>query len=286
MFMIDHNAVVQYANEMPPLPQSATRLVCLLSDGDPDMREIVKVIEFDPTLTLKLLRIANSAIGSSKRNIGTVREALIRLGTGTVAGIVIGTCVRPLMGKRIPGYNVSESDFWKHSLTTAFAAESIQAHSSNWHGQLAFTAAILHDIGKLVLGHFLNAELSSWLERAITEGKQPAFKAEKEILSLHHAEVGGIIAQNWALPDCLVKGIVYHHEPEEGADGICYVTYLANRVAHRLESEQRAEEHGAAEWVANDIGPALTWLGLAEKHMSSVCEDARMALKAVSGQMD
>jgi len=286
ILMIDHDAIVQRANALPPLPQSAARLASLLTNDELDLHEIVKVIEFDPTLTMKLLRVANSAVGSSRRRIGTVREALIRLGTGTVAGFVMGTCVRPLMGKRIPGYNVSESEFWMHSLAAAFAAESIQTHSSNWTGQLAFTAALLHDIGKLVLGQFLDAELSGWLKRAVKEGKQTAFQAEKEILSLHHGEVGGIVAQRWGLPDSLVKGIVYHHDPEDGAEGICYVTFLANLVAHRLATEQPSGGHTPPAWVTEDVGLALVRLGLAEKHLVNVCADARKGLQAVSGQMD
>ena len=286
MLTIDHAALVQCAYGLPPLPQSAARLTQLLAAAEADRGEIVKVIECDPTLTMKLLRHANSVVGGSRRRIGTVKEALIRLGTGTVAGFAVGSCVRPLMGKKISGYNVAESDFWSHSLTAAFAADSIQAHCCNWVGPLAFTAALLHDIGKLVLGQFLNAELTAWLERAVLEGHRAAFQAESEILSLHHGEAGGVIAQHWGLPDILTRGIIYHHEPEEGADGICYVTYLANLVAHRLAAEQQTDGGTPAAWVADEVGPALTCLGLAEEDLSSVCADARKGLETVSGQMD
>jgi putative nucleotidyltransferase with HDIG domain len=285
MLIIAHDAVVSCAYALPPLPQSAARLAQLLATDESDLDEIIKVIEHDPTLTMKLLRVANSAIGGARHPIGTVRQALIRLGTGTVAGLVVGSCVRPLMGKRIPGYNLAESEFWSHSLAAAFAAESIQAHSSHWTSRLAFTAALLHDIGKLVLGQFLSAELSSWLERAVMEGKQAAYQAEGEVLSLHHGEVGGVVAQHWGLPDCLTRGIIYHHDPEKGADGICYVTYLANLVAHELATERRAKGTTPAAGVADDFGLALTWLGLAEEDLASVRADVRKGLQAVSGQM-
>jgi putative nucleotidyltransferase with HDIG domain len=284
--IIDHDAVVQSAHLLPPLPQSATRLASLLARDEPDVLEIVKVIECDPTLTMKLLRLANSAIGSARHRIGTVREALTRLGTGTVVGFVIGKCVRPLVGKRIPGYNVSESEFWTHSLTAAFAAESIQARSAHWSGHLGFTAALLHDVGKLVLGQFLNAELSGWLERAGTEGKLSAFHSEKEILSLHHGEIGAIVAQHWGLPACIVKGIEYHHDPENGMDGICDVTYLANLVSHWLEANPRSIELAPQPMLHAPVGPVLDRLGLAEKCLVSVCEDVRRSLQAISGQLE
>jgi HD-like signal output (HDOD) protein len=283
---VDNHAFLQRARALPPLPESAARLTGLLAGDEPDLPEIVKVIEHDPSLTMKLLRLANSAVSGSRHRIGTVREALIRLGTGTVVGFVIGTCVRPLMGNTIPGYGIAKKEYWSHSLAAAFAAEAIQAHSSNWSGHLAFTAALLHDLGKLVLGQFLNAELSAWLARAVTEGRLSAFRAEREILSLHHGEAGGIVAQYWGLPDSLVKGIVYHHDPEVGADGICYVTYLANLVAHRLAREKRDDRDTPPAQVDDDIGPALTWLGLAEKDYVNVCVQARKALQTIAGHME
>ena len=284
--LIDHHAIVQRAYGLPPLPQSAARLAHLLSQEESDLGEIIKVIEYDPTLTMRLLRIANSALFGARHRIGTVRESLLRLGTGTVGGFVVGSCVRPLLGKTIPGYNIPESVFWKHSLASAFAAESIQAHSSRRAGQLSFTAALLHDIGKLVLGQFLNPELSAWLQRAVTEGKQTSFQAESEILSVHHGEAGGIIAQHWKLPDTLMKGIIYHHSPEEGAEGICYVTYLANVVAHRIENRQTTDGRSPPPaWVDDYVDPALKWLGMAEKDLPAVCQDARKGLQAVSDHM-
>lgn len=283
MILIEHAAVVQCAYRLPPLPQSAVRLAQLVSADDPDLGEIAKVIEFDATLTMKLLGVANSAVGGARHQVGTVREALLRLGAGTVAGFVIGTTVRSLVGKRIPGYNLPESDFWTHSLAAAFAAESIQVRSSKWTGRLAFTAALLHDIGKLVLGQFLNAELAGWLEQAVRDGRQSGFAAENEILSLNHADTGGIIAQHWGLPDCLVKGIVYHHDPTAGADEICHATYLANLIAHQLESEDQAGK--PSEFAADDVGSSLMLLGLTEKDLVRVRADARKGLLSVSGQL-
>jgi putative nucleotidyltransferase with HDIG domain len=261
-------------------------LAHLLTTDDSDLREIIKVIEYDPALTMKLLRVANSAIGGSRYHIGTVREALIRLGTGTVAGFAVASCVRPLMGNTIPGYSITEKDFWKHSLAAAFAAGSIQAHSRNWTSQLAFTAALLHDIGKLVLGQLLTPETLAWLERATSEGKQSAFQAEAEILSLHHGEAGGVIAQHWGLPDSLVKGIVYHHDPDNGEDGICHVTYLANLVAHWLESNPQAEESALQLLLLPPVGPVLERLGMAGKSLVAVSEDVRQGLQAVAGKIE
>ncbi len=285
LLAIDHSALVQRAYGLPPLPQSAARLAHLLSTDESDLAEIIRVIEYDPTLTIRLLRIANSALFGARHRIGTVRESLIRLGTGTVAGFVVGSCVRPMLGKMIPGYNIPEREFWRHSLASAFAAEALQARCRAG-GQLAFTAALLHDIGKLVLGPFLNAELTAWLQRAVTEGQQSPFQAESEILSVHHGEAGGIVAQHWMLPEILVKGIIHHHTPDQGGEGICYVTYLADVVAHRIAAGQTSDGRSPLlTWDDSAVDQALEWLHMSAKDLDAVGLNARKGLQAVSDQM-
>jgi putative nucleotidyltransferase with HDIG domain len=217
-----------------------------------------------------------------------VREAVIRLGTGIVAGFALGSAVRPLVQHRLPGYNLSGAEFWQHSLMSAFAAESIQAHASKWSSPLAFTAGLLHDVGKLVLGKLLTREMAEWLERAVSEGKQPLFRAELEILSLHHGDVGGIIAQHWGLPDVLVGGIINHHTPAAGEDPIADAIYLADLTAHRLRAERSMEPENPVtpSWEVWDIGPSLERLGMTEQHLQNVLGDARKRMQDVAGEAD
>ncbi|HZZ79567.1 MAG TPA: HDOD domain-containing protein [Gemmataceae bacterium] len=283
---LDHNEVMRAANGLPPLPQSAMRLTTLLANEEADFREVVKVIEYDPSLTLKLLKIANSAFGGGGPRIGNIHQALVRLGTGTVAGFVISACVRTLIGERIPGYGIPEKDFWTHSLAAAFAAEAIQARSTKWHGNLAFTAGLLHDIGKLILGRFLDADARSWLERACEDGHQPAFRAEREILSMHHGEVGGLIAQHWELPDCLVKGIIFHHAPDEGDDGICHVTHLANEIAHEVAAEERAKKPTLSPRSTRNLDTTIAVLGLSARDIEPIRQEARRSLQAVASEVN
>jgi len=286
LLTLDHDALVQSAYKLPPLPQTAARLAALVSRDDTELGEIVEVIELDPPLTLKLLRVANSVFGASRYPVGTVRDAVLRLGTGTVSGFAVASCVKSLLGKTIPGYNLPVSEFWNHALAAAFAAEIIIKFSKVSVSPLAFTAGLLHDIGKLVLGNFLSQEALTWISRAIQEGKQTAFQAETEILSLHHGEVGGVIAQHWGLPDCLVKGIIYHHNPDECGETICYATSLANLVAHRLTAEHQAASAEPENNVAHDTAHDLERLGLAQQNFTELCVAVHDRVKMVSGQWD
>jgi HD-like signal output (HDOD) protein len=280
LLCLDHNALVQCAQKLPLLPQGAARLAHLVAQAEPDLSAIVEVIERDPMMTIKLLRVANSVLGSSRYVIGTVREAVIRLGTGTVSGFAIGACVRPVMSRTIPGYNLSGTDFWTHSLAVAFASDALRQFARPATSPLAFTAGLLHDFGKLVLGSFLRPEVLAWLDRAMAEGKQAPFQAEAQILSLHHGEVGGVIAQHWGLPNSIVQGIIYHHDPDASPENICWVTYLANSIAHGLTPGTEGE--GSA--PPADLEQALERLGLSQDNFVKVGPIVRAQLKAVSGQ--
>jgi HD-like signal output (HDOD) protein len=105
-----------------------------------------------------------------------------------------------------------------------------------------FTAALLHDAGKVVMARFLSPEIPGSIDRARRTSGLSRLEAERELLNVHHGELGGLMAQHWELPPRIVKGIIHHHDPEAGADVICDLTCLANRVAVRLEAGQDGRE--------------------------------------------
>jgi HD-like signal output (HDOD) protein len=275
--MLDHNNLIRCAYQLQPLPQSCSRLAALLAQEDSDMRVISEVIAFDPVLTGKLLRMANSAASSTRGTIATVKQAVIRLGAGTVLSLVVGACAQPIMEGSVPGYALSAQQLWQHSLTAALAAEVAQEFCADSLSPLCFTAALLHDMGKLVLGRFLTPELLALCKRAALEGGLMAFEAESEILSVHHGEVGGIIAQHWNLPAGIVNGVTHHHTPEEGQETICFVTHLANAVAMHVE--------GSSDWTERErkaVDVTRKRLGLNEADFEQVCEVTKRRLDEVN----
>ena len=95
-------------------------------------------------------------------------------------------------------------------------------------------AALLHDIGKLVLVQFLEPDVLGYLGEAWARGDMTSVQAEIEILGFHHGELGGLIAQHWQLPARIVAAITHHHTPDEGHDVVCDVVCMANVVAKRI----------------------------------------------------
>jgi HD-like signal output (HDOD) protein len=264
--MIDLDRLIEQANEMAPLPASAVRLAELVGSPDCHLGDVAELIEFDQALTAKLLRAANSAASGSAAPVGTVKEAVIRMGTARVLALAVAASARPLLQARVPAYGLDEGALWRHSVAAAVAAETVPAFCRLDVPPETFTTALLHDVGKLVMGRFLSAEILGFIRRAREVDHLDSLEAESLLLDVHHGELGGIIAQHWKLPPRVVLGITYHHNPDQGLDLICDLTYLTNKVAKRIEAglDGRQFDFAISEPVAGR-------LGLTPKTLDNLC---------------
>jgi HD-like signal output (HDOD) protein len=233
--MIDIDDLIAKASTLQPLPASAVQLASLIASGNSDLDEIGNVIAYDQALTLKLLRAANSAHSASLTPITDARDAVFRLGTARVLALSVAANVNPLLKRDVSQYGLGEGDLWRHSVASAVAAEMLPDYCKELIPPETFAAALLHDIGKLVMGRFLSVEILGMLHRATTEGGLDPCAAESQILRVHHGELGGIVAQHWNLPESIVKGIIYHHTPSDGNHIICDAVSLANQIAKSVE---------------------------------------------------
>lgn len=263
---IDLRAVIDSAQSLEALPASVARLASLVADEDADLREIVEVISFDQALTGNLLRRANSAASAGRNPIRTVHEAVVRLGTGTVLALAMSASVAKRMGKAIPEFGLAEGQLWRHSVTSSLAADAIRSAARVTVPPEVSTAALLHDIGKLVLCRFLGPGILNLLRVAQEVDDLPPLQAEALLLEVNHGELGGLVAQHWRLPSTIVDGISYHHLPEQSLDPIAWAVYLANLVAHTVHEEpiHASEEERRQE--------ALKELSIDPSRWSTVCE--------------
>jgi len=247
---MDLEALIAQAYNLAPLPVSAARLAGLVADPDSNLTSITEVINLDPSLTGRVLRAANSARSAARSSITTVNDAVIRLGRGTILSIVVGSAAKKHLQCSVPAYGLSENALWRHSVAAAITAELMGPIGRVSVPPEAFTAALLHDLGKLVLGRFLDAHTLALLRAAQSQGRLNPLEAEREILQVNHAELGGLIAQKWGLPDSIVQGISYHHRPEESGLKICDIVCVANDIAistglANMPSPIVAEDHAS-----------------------------------------
>jgi len=243
MLIIDHNSLIEKAHELAPFPASIVRLAQIIVNPECNLADVAEVIAYDQALTLKLLRAANSAAEGSATRVTSVKEAISRLGTSRVMSTAVASGVRPHLQMAVPAYGLDEGALWKHSVTAAVAAETVPKYCAIEAPPEAFTAALLHDVGKTVMGRFLSPEILRYISFARAVDHLSQMEAEMQVLGVHHGELGGLIAQHWKLPPRVVQGILYHHNPEQGLDTVCDYTYLSNEIAHQITSSHGGETY-------------------------------------------
>jgi HD-like signal output (HDOD) protein len=122
--------------------------------------------------------------------IGTVRDAVVRVGIGPVVSFAVASCLGPTFRRALPAYGLSEGDLWSHSVAASLGAEVIGALSPIMVPPETVTAALLHDVGKLVLARFLTPELLAGIADARIDGERSEMQAEIDVLGVHHGELG------------------------------------------------------------------------------------------------
>jgi putative nucleotidyltransferase with HDIG domain len=231
--VIDLDEFTLAASRLEPMPASIVQLASMVATEHPELARIVEIVQYDQVLTATLLRAANSSWSASRTEITTVRDAVVRLGSGPVLSLALSVTVRGELSKPIPEYGLGANDLWSHSIAASLAAEVMTRFTSVRLPAETPTAALLHDIGKLIMARFLDAELMQEITDAEEHGATRV-EAELEAIRVDHAEVGALVAQAWELPDSLVQGVRLHHAPEHTGLPIALGVHLADSIAKSI----------------------------------------------------
>jgi len=224
--------VLKRIQALPPLPTSAMRVIALTKNPATSARELENVIGQDPALAAGMLRQANSAYYGYARRISSLQEAIVVLGFQATQGLAMASAVAPVLKTQLLGYEIEHEGLWKHSMLTAMAAKSLCKKLKLPHGDVAFTAGLLHDIGKLVISIYVQ-EVGAYLLDKVTSAKLSYVELEEKIIGFNHATVGGFLAKGWNLPDDLVESISCHHAPSSAKNYIelASIIHVANGIA-------------------------------------------------------
>ena len=232
-------------DKLPSAPEVAQKMLVLVNKDDVDFRQLAAMIEKDPSLAARLLRIANSALFATRSKVSSVTHAVTMLGAKRVRELVLGLSVWGALDPKSVNGKRYRKQLWTHAATVAAAAR-ILAGKGGMDGSEAFTAGLLHDIGKLVLGLRLGDTYWAMLDEAHAAGR-PAADVEMEAFGCHHGLVGGWLLQLWRLPSGLVDAIALHHEALDPAFGIDTSALIA--VADRLVHATKSDGETSAELV-------------------------------------
>ncbi|MCL5270776.1 MAG: HDOD domain-containing protein [bacterium] len=211
--MMPLDQLIRKIDDIPPLPDIVVKLLHVSRDPNVSTREMVELIKHDPALTIKVLRLCNSSYYGLPRKINSIQEALVYIGTDTLVNFVLAGCLSSFYQTAQNGYGLEEGELWRHSVACAIASQRISLRNNeDTHGQ-AFTAGLIHDIGKIILNSYVGLEINHIME--LVEQHQIAFgEAEKQVLGFSHTEAGAKLARHWNLPEALIEAIEFHQQPQ------------------------------------------------------------------------
>ncbi len=227
--MMNIESIVQAIDQLPPFPTVVTEAVSILDSPDSSAMDVVKVVQYDQSVTANVLKVCNSAFYGLPRKVSSLREAVVRLGGHQLKEIILTGTVVKYYKNAMGGYALSRQDLWKHAISTAIMARLVSKKVKQADLAAVFTAGLLHDVGKTILDSVVE-EYFEQMFALVAEKGYSFTEAEQEVLGLNHAEVGARIGELWGFPDEIVRAIRYHHTPQEGgdADPTTHAVYLAN----------------------------------------------------------
>jgi len=220
--------------KMPAFPKAVQQVLALCHDINCSPRQLVGVIEHDPVMTVKLLRIVNSASYGLANKVASVNQAVLYLGLNTVKNLALTfAMIGVLPSKNIAGLDVGE--YLIHSIAVASLARylSTRPESRGVDGDDAYVGGLLHDFGKVVLATHLPEEYREALATADAE-KRSLHVVEREVLGADHADVGAMLAQHWKFSADLIGCIRAHHSTPDVNDLTACVA-MANQLARRAK---------------------------------------------------
>jgi HD-like signal output (HDOD) protein len=230
--MTDIEEIINRIDTLKPIPPVATRILALAEDKNSSISAIANLISHDPAITANVLRMCNSAYFGLRRRVASVNDAITLLGLDHVIDLVLMESISNNFKSEHDGYGLGEGELWRHAVLSSWVAKILtQTHAGGARKHIVFTAALVKDIGKLILGRFVASSLEK-IHHLVHHHAYSFTEAEKEIIGMNHEELGALIAQKWRFSEKLIFMIRNHHlsEPSARDDAETAMVYLADMV--------------------------------------------------------
>jgi putative nucleotidyltransferase with HDIG domain len=209
-------AIERSFERLQPVPQAALKIMRLIEEDEFDTRALADELRTDQVLCARTLRLANSVMLASRNRIESIDHALRYLGVNLLIKFVIAAAVENFFAQSASGYSLCKGGLYHHAVGTAVVSEKLAKVTQAAKPGLAYTAGLLHDIGKVVLDQFIAGAAPLFYRRLIEEKTTDFIQAEQALLGTTHSEAGYRLAKKWSLSDSLSEVIRHHHQPEQG----------------------------------------------------------------------
>ena len=226
-------------------PDSVVSLMEIIEDPVVGADKLVPIVDHDPGLSAGLLKLCNSPFYNFKRRIGSPREAMVLVGNLTFARLCFTLSLEPVMHRDLPGYDFDLDDLWQHCLVVAYgSAFLIKQMGLAELRDRAFTAGLLHDVGKLVIDQGLEPQDD------VRPHKTISLDQERLVTGYDHAVAGAVLLEGWNFPDQLTEAIRWHHEPAAAGPNyrLAQAVHVADQIA-KVAVKLRPQSEALQQWV-------------------------------------
>ena len=220
-----------------PVPQVALKVLRILDNEDYDTGRLADEVKKDQVISARTIQLCNSAMFAKRRDVASLDHALVFLGRELFLKLVISAAVKSYYDQTGNGYSLCKGGLYHHAVGTALVAERLAVVTGNAVPAVAYTAGLLHDIGKVVLDQYIVGAYPLFY-RQFQHRQGELIDVEQHILGMDHTRIGGTLAQTWALPDTLGEAIRFHHRPEQSRRHAVLTTiiYLADLLMSRFHA--------------------------------------------------
>jgi putative nucleotidyltransferase with HDIG domain len=247
-----------------PIPQTALRIIRMVGEQRHSTREIAREVAKDQVISATTIRFCNSVVVGSGRRIDSIDRALVILGDKRLLQFVISRCLVGFFSSEEQGYSLCRGGLFKHALGTATVSQRLALMTGRVSADLAYTAGLIHDIGKVVLDQLVQERAPLFYWRAQSEPSE-LIKLEEDSFGMNHQEAGRVLAERWNLPDSLLAAVSCHHHPGRASShaDLVHIVYTADLVMSRLMMGQEIEKMDPSL-----LSSSLEQLGMAENEFN------------------
>ena len=260
--------IEQFMETIQPVPQVALKILRLTNEEEYDIKALAAEIRKDQVISAKILKLCNSAMFAGTNKIESLDHALVYIGMQILVKLVISASVDHYFGRAGSGYSLCKGGLFHHAIGTAIISEKLADLTGCVNPGLAYTAGLLHDIGKVVLDQYVTSVYPLFYRKLNDEGCSSS-STEKVILGIDHTEIGSDLARRWTLPESLIDVIRHHHRPEDATRHVelAHTVYLADLLMSRFNAGLELERLDT-----KSLSSRLTAIGLSVEQFPEVVD--------------
>jgi putative nucleotidyltransferase with HDIG domain len=222
-------------DHLPAVPGIVQQVLALVSDPEFSFNQVVELVRLDPGITADVLKVCNSPYFGLRQEVTSLEQAVTYLGSNQLVEIVLSSKVVGLYKRAQYGYRLARGELWRHCMATALLAQRLGQRQDFPDLPTLFTAALLHDVGKLVLSEYVGERYRD-IEELVRKEGMSFVAGERRVLGLDHALLGAAVARKWNLPEPIAHAIAFHHnlEPAHKHRPLARLVALANLLVVNL----------------------------------------------------